>query len=234
MTPRQRLAASVAAIWTVIGGWEPARVQTSEQLFDQSVLHEIRLFINSRDLALLREHYDENTHYPADLHWGTLRVPNVSVRSRGLGSRSRTKLGLQIDFTQYATGQRFAGLKSLVLKNLLQDPSMVREALAMAMFNRMGQPAPRESFCRLYINGVYEGLYAVVEDIDDLFLARTLGSGSGYLFEFHLGAAVPRRIPRGRPCGLQAPVRSAHSRAGLRRRALRAHCRPVSGGECGR
>jgi hypothetical protein len=55
----------------------------------------------------------------------------------------------------------------------------------MAMFNRMGQPAPRESFCRLYINGVYEGLYALVEDIDDLFLARTLGSGSGYLFEFH-------------------------------------------------
>ena len=106
--------------------------------------------------------------------------------SRGLGSRSGTKLGLRIDFTRYATGQRFLGLKSLVLKNLWQDPSMVREALAMAMFARMGQPAPRESFCRLYINGAYEGLYAIVEDIDDTFLARTLGSRSGYLFEFHL------------------------------------------------
>ena len=28
----------------------------------------------------------------------------------------------------------------------------------------------------------------MVEEIDDLFLARTLGSGSGYLFEFRLGA----------------------------------------------
>jgi spore coat protein CotH len=145
----------------------------------------VHLRINPRDLALLRQHYDLNTHYPADLHWGTVRVPNVAVRSRGFGSRNPTKLGLQIDFTRYANGQRFVGLKSLVLKNLWQDPSMVREALAMAMFSRMGQPAPREAFCRLYINGVYEGLHALVEDIDDLFVARTLGSGSGYLFEFH-------------------------------------------------
>ena len=183
---RPPLAACIFAIWAAIGWSEDARAQTSEQLFDQSIVHEIRLSINSRDLAELRAHYDRNTDYPADLQWGTLRVPYVGVRSRGLGSRSPTKLGLRIDFTRYATRQRFVGLKSLVLKNLLQDPSMVREALAMAIFSRMGQPAPRESFGRLYINGVYEGLYGLVEDIDDVFLARTLGSGSGYLFEYHL------------------------------------------------
>jgi spore coat protein CotH len=181
-----RLAACIVTISAAIAWSEGAGAQTSEQLFDQSVIHELRLFINSRDLAQLRQHYDRNTDYPADLQWGTLHVPNVGVRSRGLGSRSATKLGLSIDFTRYATGQRFLGLKSLVLKNLWQDPSMVREALAMAMFARMGQPAPRESFCRLYINGAYEGLYAIVEDVDDMFLARTLASSSGYLFEFHL------------------------------------------------
>ena len=58
---RPRLAACVMAIWAAIGGCEPARGQASEPLFDQSVLHEIRVVINSRDLALLREHYDENT-----------------------------------------------------------------------------------------------------------------------------------------------------------------------------
>jgi spore coat protein CotH len=162
--------------------------QTTEQLFDPSVLHEFRIFINSRDLALLREHYTENTQYPADLHWGSVRVPNVAIRSRGFGTRSPSKLGLQIDFAHYASSQRFAGLKSLVLKNLLQDPSMLREPLAMAMFGRMGEPAPREAFCRLYINGIYEGLYVLVEDIDELFLQRTLGSRSGYLFEFHRSA----------------------------------------------
>jgi spore coat protein CotH len=126
---------------------------------------------------------------------GTLQARNVGVRSRGLGSRNPTKLGLRVDFTRYATSQRFLGLKSIVLKNLWQDPSMVREALAMAMFARMGQPAPRESFARLYINGEYEGLYAMVEDIDDVFLARTLGSGAGYLFEFHLSTPFRGEYP---------------------------------------
>jgi spore coat protein H len=182
----RRLAVCFVTITAALGWSDGVSAQTSEPLFDQSVVHELRLFLNSRDLAELRQHYDRNTDYPADLQWGTLRLPNVGIRSRGLGSRSATKLGLRVDFTRYAAGQRFLGLKSLVLKNLWQDPSMVREALAMAMFSRMGQPAPRESFCRLYINGEYEGLYVIVEDIDDVFLARTLGSGAGYLFEFHL------------------------------------------------
>jgi spore coat protein CotH len=47
----------------------------------------------------------------------------------------------------------------------------------------MGQPAPRESFGRVYINGTYEGLYALVEPVDSIFLARELGDGLGYLFE---------------------------------------------------
>jgi spore coat protein H len=187
MMLKLRLIACIAVTFAAVAS-RPVVAQTSEQLFDQSVLHEIRIFINARDLALLREHYTENTQYPADLHWGSVRVPNVAIRSRGFGTRSSKKLGLQIDFAHYASRQRFAGLKSLVLKNLLQDPSMVREPLAMAMFSRMGQPAPREAFCRLYINGIYEGLYVLVEDVDDQFLERTLGSGAGYLFEFHRAA----------------------------------------------
>jgi len=182
----RRLAACYITIAAALGWAQDARAQTSDQLFDQSVVHELRLFINARDLAELRRHYDRNTDYPADLQVGTLQARNVGVRSRGLGSRNPTKLGLRVDFTRYDAAQRFLGLKSLVLKNLWQDPSMVREALAMAMFARMAQPAPRESFARLYINGEYEGLYGIVEDVDDVFLARTLNSGAGYLFEFHL------------------------------------------------
>ena len=35
----------------------------------------------------------------------------------------------------------------------------------------------------MYINGAYEGLYALVEAVDSAFLARELGDGLGYLFE---------------------------------------------------
>jgi spore coat protein CotH len=159
-----------------------AAAQTSDELFDSNALQEIRLFINSRDLGDLRTRFTENTHYPADLQWRGIRVRNVSVRSHGLASRNPAKLSLQVDFDSYTRGQTFLGLKSLVLDNLWTDPSMVRDRVAMAFFARMGQPAPRESYCRLYINNSFEGLYVLIEPVDPVFVARTTGDGSGYLF----------------------------------------------------
>ena len=159
-----------------------ATAQTSDELFDPNTLQEIRLFINSRDLRDLRERFTENTRYPADLQWRNMRVRNVSVRSHGLASRNPTKLSLEVDFDSYTSGQTFLGLKSLVLDNLWTDPSMVRDRVAMAFFARMGQAAPRESYCRLYINNVFEGVYVLIEPVDPTFVARTTGDGSGYLY----------------------------------------------------
>jgi len=110
-------------------------------------------------------------------------VRNVGVRVRGLASRSSIKLGLRIDFNRYVAGQAFLGMTAVVLDNALKDASFVRERTSMAFIKRMGQPAPRESFGRVYINGAYEGLYALVEAVDGVFLARELGDGLGYLFE---------------------------------------------------
>lgn len=165
------------------GGEDVAVAQSVDDLFDGQTLHELRLFMHSSDLQKLREQYGDDTYYPADLSWRNLRVRNVGVRSRGMGSRSAVKLGLKIDFNRYSTRQEFLGLKSLVLDNLVQDPALVREFVAMAFFNRLGEPSPRESFARLYINNVYEGVYAIVEPVNAAFLSRTLGESTGYLFE---------------------------------------------------
>jgi spore coat protein CotH len=157
---------------------------TSDDLFDSSALQEIRLFISARDLQQLVAHFDENTHYPVDLQWRDIRVRNASVRSRGTASRNPTKPGFEIDIDHYTTGQQFLGLRAIILDNLWQDPAMIREKVAMAFFNRMGEAAPRESFARLYINNTYRGVYAIVERIDAEFLTRRGADGSGYLFEY--------------------------------------------------
>jgi spore coat protein CotH len=162
----------------------PANAQAIDDIFDSGTLHEIRLFINSRDLGQLRERYLENTYYTADFSWKDVRVRNAGVRSRGVASRSGTKLSLRVDFNRYAASQRFLGRKSIVLDNLWQDGSMLHEYLSMAFFARMGQAAPRTSFARVFINNEYQGLYAVVESIDEAFLARTIGESAGYLFSY--------------------------------------------------
>jgi spore coat protein H len=61
---------------------------------------------------------------------------------------------------------------------------MMHERLAMAFFARMGQPASRQSFCRLYINNELQGLYVIVESVDNTYLDRTLGEHAGYLYSY--------------------------------------------------
>ena len=177
-------AGLIAACWLLVPATPAVQTLTAVDLFNDQELHDVRLSVNSKDLALLRERYTENTYYPADLTWRGQRVRNIGIRSRGFGSRSAQKLGLKIEFDKYTTGQRFLGLKSLVLDNLWQDRSLVREFLAMAVYRRIGEAAPRESFAKLYINNVYQGLYAIVEDVTEAFVTRTIGDNGGFFYEY--------------------------------------------------
>ena len=168
-----------------------ASAQGMTEFFDDSVVHDLRITINSRDWDALKENFRENIYYPVMLEWRDMTIRNAGIRSRGLGSRSPTKPGLRVDIDRYAPDQTFVGLKSFVLDNLVQDASMLKERLSMAFFRRMGLPAPREAHARLFINGEFVGLYAIVETIDKGFLARNFGQDSegrvendGYLFEY--------------------------------------------------
>ena len=157
---------------------------TPDDLFDTNTVQDILLTVNTRDWAALKAHYLENVYYVADLRWRGEVVRNVGIRSRGRGSRSETKPGLRVDFNRYTSGQQFLGLKSIVLDNLTQDPSMLKERVAMRVFTEMGIPAPRVVHARLFVNNAFAGLYTVVESIDKDFLSRTLNENDGYLYEF--------------------------------------------------
>jgi len=183
------LAALLASVTAVTYAQQPAPALPSDVLFNSAVVQRIDLRLHSADWEKLKQNFQENTYYPADLVFNGTTVLNAGIRSRGLGSRSATKPGLRVDFDRYSA-ETFLGLKSLVLDNLTQDPSAVRETVTMKLFTRLGIPAPREAHVRLYINDRYAGLYAVVESIDKSFLARVFGSigedtqNDGYLYEF--------------------------------------------------
>jgi spore coat protein CotH len=177
-----------------------ARAQSADDLFNPAVMHRLDVRMNSQDWEKLKQDFQENTYYPADIAWNGQTARNSGVRSRGLGSRSGTKPGLRVDFDRYSTDQTFLGLKSIVLDNLTQDASGVKESVAMRMFARMGVPAPRESFARVFVNNQLIGLYAVVESVDKDLLARVYGSidddvqNDGYLFEYNYMLGSPWRF----------------------------------------
>ena len=178
---RARLAAACALFLCCSS--TPAGAQTQAELFDDTTLHTVEIVIHSRDWSDLHENFRTNDHYPCDVIWNGLRMRNVAVRSRGNGSRYQAKPGLELSFDYYASQQRFLGLRALVLDNLVTDPSMIREATAMAMLRRLGVPAPREAPARVFVNGAFAGVYMMVEPVDTLFAQKAFDK-SGLLFEY--------------------------------------------------
>lgn len=159
-------------------------VDLAAPFFDDTVLQELRLAINSKDWATLKENYLSNEYYPCDVRWNGQVVRNVGIRSRGTGSRSGAKPGLRVDFDRYTGNQQFLGLKSFVLRNNTQDETNLHERLAMLVYRRIGAAAPRETHARLYVNDEYAGIFTIVEAIDKAFLRRVVGEDTGYLFEY--------------------------------------------------
>lgn len=164
--------------------------QSADDVFNSDVLHDVQLRVNARDWETLRQNFQLDTYYPATFTWADSTVRDAAIRSRGFGSRNGAKPGLEIEFDRYRSGQRFAGLRSMILDNHWQDPSMMRERISMLFYRRLGWPAPREAYARLWVNDEYFGLYSMVEDINEDFLEYHFGlsqdaiADRSYLYEY--------------------------------------------------
>ena len=197
---RQLIRTGVLLIGFALALGTPLAAQTSDDFFNPEALQRIELWMHGQDWEKLKAAFEENTYYPADMTWNGITVYNIGIRSRGLGSRSSSKPGLRVDFDRYNNGQQFLGLKSYVLDNLTQDNTGIKETVAMRFFTRIGIRAPRETHARLYVNGVYSGLYGLVESVDKTMMGRVFGSigdnvqNDGYLFEYNYVIGSPWRF----------------------------------------
>jgi len=162
----------------------PVPIAGSAPIFDPRVLHEARLDLDASAWEALRRNYLNNQYYSANFSVDGVAVTQVGIRSRGSGSRDPVKPGLEIDFNRYVAAQEYYGYKRLVLDNMTQDPSCLRERMSFLVFEAMGIAAPRNAFAKLYVNGQYWGLYDLVEKVSKPFLEARLGEKSGVLFNY--------------------------------------------------
>ena len=159
-----RVAALAVAVVALLS--TASQAQTTDDFFNPATLHRMDIWIHSSDWEDLKVHYQDDTTYPARLEWDGVVIYDAAVHSRGGGTRNGTKPGLRVDLEHYHSDPQFPYLHSFVLDNLLQDPSGVRETLAMQTETRLGIAAPREAHTRLYVNGAYAGLYTAIDPVD--------------------------------------------------------------------
>src|SRR5262245_23869388 len=83
------------------------QAQTVADLFNDTVLHEVRITMSPADWQTLKAKYLLDDYYPCDFQWRDIVVKNCACRSRGWGSRDPRKPGIHIDINRTVRGQRF-------------------------------------------------------------------------------------------------------------------------------
>lgn len=132
-------------------------------------------------------------YYAATLEFEGQRFEGVGVHVKG-GCRSsrlleqKPALSINLEWDDPAVDgcpaqRRVHGLKKLVLNNMVEDPTYIREALGYRLMRQLGVPAPRTAYYKLTINGEYVGLYLMVEASTRQFFERWSDEGDGMAYE---------------------------------------------------
>lgn len=170
-------------------------------LFDQTQLYTYDLTVAPEEMAKLDADPTAEKYVPAKLTWdgveyaaglrykgsvGSWAGCTASTDAQGKPSGAKTcpKLSLKLSFDAYDDDGRFMGLKKLQFTSMNHDPSLMKERLGYWLYREMGVPAPRAVHAKIRINGELVGLFANVEDIDDVYTrSRFADGGEGNLYK---------------------------------------------------
>ncbi|MEY4390493.1 MAG: hypothetical protein RLZZ400_236 [Actinomycetota bacterium] len=115
----------------------------------------------------------------------TTNLLDVGIRLKGGWGSARDmngKAAFKVKMNFSVKGQTLFGLKKLTLNNMVQDRSMVHEAVGYRLFREAGVPASRTGYARVYVNGVDYGLHLNLETYDSVSLAKRFSS-TAHLYE---------------------------------------------------
>ncbi len=159
----------------------------STSLYNDNVINTVRVTLPADSLQFILTHIYSNTYFHADFVYddgaSSDTLLNIGFRLRGNTSRNAAKKSFKISFNQFQTGRAYQGAKSLNLNSEHNDPTMVREKLFYDIWKRAGMPPRRTSFAKLYINGLYFGIYTNIEEIDKSWVQRAYSNNGGNIYK---------------------------------------------------
>lgn len=166
----------------------PSGVDMASEIYDPAQVADIELDLPQASIDALS--VDPDTYVPGKITLTTSSTTygqlDVGIRLKGTATfrdlDGKAAFKVKIPFS--VPGQRLAGLRTLTLNNMLEDPSMVHELLAYRAYRAMGLRASRTGYANVAVNGIDYGLHLNVETLDDVFLA---GVSTQHLYEAEVG-----------------------------------------------
>ena len=152
-------------------------------LFDLTRVNTIDLEIAEPELQAMLK--GSHQYGRCTVREGQLALPDVGIRYKGNPAKEAAsgKPDFNVDFNEFASGQKFHDVKRLVLLASRDDPSYLSAPIGLELFRQAGVPAARCGVARLGLNGKDLGLYLVVEGVDRDFIRRHFANSKGNLYD---------------------------------------------------
>ena len=113
---------------------------------------------------------------------------NVGIRPKGNSTLTRVassdsdRFSFKIKFDEYIDDMTLDGLDVLVLNNIIDDNSYIKEYIAFDMMNYLGVPSSLYTYASLSLNGENIGFYLALEGYNDSFEMRNFGREDGEIY----------------------------------------------------
>lgn len=131
----------------------------------------------------------EEEYIPADVTINGTTIKNVGIRPKGNSSLRKIvnndetdRYSFKIKFDKYVDGQTWHGLDKIVINNMDDDNSYLKEYLSYDILSAIGVDAPLYAFADIQVNGKAWGFYLAVEVLESSYLDRTK-EGEGALYK---------------------------------------------------
>jgi hypothetical protein len=165
------------------GGNLSQRPAAAVPLFDTGRLHEIALTMDAGDWQSIIDDSRGDDWRHATAVYDGVTLEDVGVRPSGESSRfaGNQKMSIRIKFDAFQGQGKFAGYGDVNVKGEYDDGSMMRERLALWVFNQL-EPAPQAAHTTLTVNGDSRGLFTLREDWDETSIQAHFSKPLGPLY----------------------------------------------------
>ncbi|HJJ38977.1 MAG TPA: CotH kinase family protein, partial [Methanocorpusculum sp.] len=157
--------------------------------FDPEKITTVNLTISDEDWQDMLENPLAEEYHLCNVEINGDSYEGAAIRMKGMTSLSQVassdsdRYSFKIKSDEYVKDQTFKGLTKFVLNNNYQDATYMKEYLSYQMMTELGVPTPLFSYAAVDINGVYYGLYLMVQAVEDDFAERNFGADFGNLYK---------------------------------------------------
>ncbi|MBE6062516.1 MAG: spore coat protein CotH [Clostridium butyricum] len=160
------------------------------KVLDKDNITQVSIDIDESDWKWLLENATDEEYRNCNITINGTKYYNVGIRPKGNTSLTNVasdnttdRYSFKIKFDENIDGQSYNGIKSIVLNNIIQDNTYMKEYITYDLFSHMGVATPEMSYSNVIINNKSWGLYLAIEVVDERYLQNNFGTIDGNLYK---------------------------------------------------